>query len=140
MIDFDKAEFLHRLDVRFAAFSALLEMHEKYIISLCESQKVFKDATKAVEKHHRELHKFINETDKKIFDFFEKAKLEADKQETSTADVAEIKRGEWKYNEGGGYVCSECNCWLEDYYGVTPELMNYCFRCGAKMDGERKNK
>lgn len=97
MIDLDKAEFLHRLDVRFAAFSALLEMHEKYIISLCESNKVFKGATKAVERHHRELHKFINETDAKIFDFFEKAKLEADKQETSPADVVEVRSD---YNVG----------------------------------------
>ena len=55
-----------------------------------------------------------------------------------TADVVEVRHGEWKYNEGGGYVCSECNCWLEDYYGATPEMMKYCFKCGAKMDGERR--
>ena len=56
---------------------------------------------------------------------------------TPTADVVEVRHGEWKKSEHGGYVCSECDCWLEDYYGATPEMMNYCFNCGAKMDGER---
>ena len=57
-----------------------------------------------------------------------------------SADMNEVRHGEWKYNEGGGYVCSECNCWLEDYYGATPEMMNYCFKCGAKMDGKNESK
>lgn len=53
------------------------------------------------------------------------------------SDVAPIRHGKWKYNENGGYVCSECNCWLEDYYGATPEMMDYCFKCGARMDGNK---
>lgn len=132
MIDFDKAEFLNRLDVRFAAFSALLEMHEKYIISLCESRKVFKDATKAVEKHHREIHKFIEETDKKIFDFFENAKRDS--------------HGEWIGTEYDGYAdgnpvydkweCSKCH--EEFSCEGEPPPYNYCPNCGAKMDGKRR--
>ena len=55
-----------------------------------------------------------------------------------SVDVVEVRHGEWKHNSNGGYVCSECNCWLEDYYGAKPKMMNYCFQCGAKMDGERR--
>lgn len=53
-------------------------------------------------------------------------------------ELEDRAEGEWKSNEHGGYVCSECGCWLEDYYGATPEMMKYCFDCGAKMDGERR--
>lgn len=107
MMDFDKAEFLHKLDVRFAAFSSLLEMHEKYIISLCESNKVFKDATKAVERHHREIYEFITETDKKINEFFEKVKSETN---TPPADVVEVVR------------CKDCkHCVLTDEGECNPE-------------------
>lgn len=56
------------------------------------------------------------------------------------SDVERVKHGEWKYNKNGGYICSECDCWLEDYYGATPEMMNYCFYCGAKMDGKEGRK
>ena len=52
-----------------------------------------------------------------------------------TADVAEVKHGEWslKYEGVGHYwECSECgfkNC-------VMPRT-NYCPHCGAKMDDEK---
>lgn len=111
MIDFDKAEFLHKLDVRFAAFSALLEMHEKYIISLCESNKVFKDATKAVERHHREIYEFITETDKKVNEFFEKVKSETN----PTADVVEVVR------------CKDCKFWGIPHANDI-EKSHYCCR------------
>lgn len=72
-------------------------------------------------------------------------------QKAPTADVVEVKRGEWKRNErnipkmrefhekGNAlsmseksifYTCSCCDSW-----GSLTQ--KYCFECGAKMDGER---
>ena len=51
---------------------------------------------------------------------------------TPTADVAEVKHGEWKIvyqNEKATvYECSECN-------HLTFGTSDYCI-CGARMDGE----
>ena len=47
-----------------------------------------------------------------------------------TADVVEVKHGEWKWDERfSDYTCSLCHNW--DL--TTP---NYCPHCGAKMDGD----
>ena len=60
-----------------------------------------------------------------------------------TADVVEVKHGEWnigEINKFRGIViveCGECDCVLElpmlDY-GLN---YHYCPNCGAKMDGRR---
>ena len=47
---------------------------------------------------------------------------------TQTADVAEVKHGEWLEN-GANYKCSICGN-TESYYSDS-----YCRVCGAKMDG-----
>ncbi len=65
-----------------------------------------------------------------------------------TADVAEVKHGEWEdlYNsryDNPLYVCSKCNCRAlrtneKDELGhikCSQELSPYCPHCGAKMDG-----
>lgn len=46
-----------------------------------------------------------------------------------TADVAEVKHGEWKASVMGTGAphCSLCN-------GATPLRYTYCPHCGAKMD------
>ena len=49
---------------------------------------------------------------------------------TPTADVAEVKHGEWIYT-GSCQVCSICD---EEQYGVDTGRF-YCPNCGAKMDG-----
>ena len=47
----------------------------------------------------------------------------------STADVAEVKHGEWVHGECVSH-CSECG--VETYpENITP----YCPNCGARMDG-----
>ena len=57
---------------------------------------------------------------------------------TSTADVEEVKHGEWKptkipaYFGGVIYECSLCGAKDGDH---TKILGRYCWRCGAKMDG-----
>jgi hypothetical protein len=56
------------------------------------------------------------------------------------ADVAEVVHAEWIPHEhmsrtpyARNYDCSEC--------GISPiECENYCPNCGAKMDGERKER
>lgn len=56
-----------------------------------------------------------------------------------TADVAEVKHGEWMKEGCGLRVCSECN-FEYDHAGMPNEGLEYCPNCGAKMDGERKEK
>ena len=51
-----------------------------------------------------------------------------------TADVGEVKHGEWKWDEKFyDYTCSLCHNW--DL--TTP---NYCSNCGAKMGGTPKER
>jgi hypothetical protein len=58
-----------------------------------------------------------------------------------TADVVEVKHGEWKptkihsYFGGVIYECSLCGAKDGDH---TKILGRYCWRCGAKMDGGKK--
>ena len=57
------------------------------------------------------------------------------------ADFVEVKHGEWeKYRVTDGYVylCSVCGYrTLVDFEGAFLHH-NYCTKCGAKMDGERR--
>lgn len=59
-----------------------------------------------------------------------------------SADVVEVRHGEW-IRKDGFLVCSECDATKP--YAVLNDTINYwrcdyCNRCGAKMDGERKDK
>ena len=68
---------------------------------------------------------------------FEGDCLDALINEQPTADVVEVKHGEWIWMVNGEedyeqyWVCSVCGG--KDYIET-----NYCPNCGAKMDGERK--
>jgi predicted RNA-binding Zn-ribbon protein involved in translation (DUF1610 family) len=56
-----------------------------------------------------------------------------------SADVVEVKHGEWIVCGDGEYVpfmCSACGKTTSWYHKQTA---NYCPNCGAKMDGERKD-
>ena len=60
-----------------------------------------------------------------------------------TADVVEVKHGEWIEKEeiygDVYYTCSNCNNDWTTIDGTPQEnFMNFCPNCGAKMDGERK--
>lgn len=57
-------------------------------------------------------------------------------EEAPTADVVEVKHGEWM---GDRYVwrCSVCHKWLEVLQGTAE--MNYCPNCGAEMDRKEDN-
>ena len=60
-----------------------------------------------------------------------------------TADVAEVKHGEW-IRKDGFLVCSECDATKPIAFSTVLKTTYYkcdfCNRCGAKMDGERKEK
>ena len=66
---------------------------------------------------------------------------------TPTADVVEVRHGEWRGKDWAGVsirgymACSCCNVMIpsdkDPIYYCLPQL-NYCPRCGAKMDRERK--
>lgn len=55
-----------------------------------------------------------------------------------TADVVEVKHGEWIDSETNeGAVCSLCKSFFDSYYGFfADEQFKYCPNCGAKMDGK----
>ena len=50
----------------------------------------------------------------------------------STADVAEVKHGEWVDNTNGTFTCTAC--------GNRASKMKWCGNCGAKMDGGTHDK
>lgn len=61
------------------------------------------------------------------------------------ANNTETKHGQWKIDEYKNYlniVCSNCNkefyVYKQGQYRI--DRSNYCPNCGAKMDGERKDK
>ena len=48
--------------------------------------------------------------------------------EIPTAYVVEVRHGYWKDNRNGTFTCSVC--------GGNSSKMDWCGRCGAKMDGK----
>ena len=62
-----------------------------------------------------------------------------------TADVEEVRHGEWQYEQLDEYkfykvTCPYCDAYYMGNYDAynEPDEFNYCPNCGAKMDGERK--
>lgn len=69
----------------------------------------------------------------------------SDIDEIPTADVVEVRHGEWITkciaSSSSGFewymhTCSNCG---DFYKTVLPDGYKYCHNCGAKMDGERKD-
>ena len=59
-------------------------------------------------------------------------------EKQTKADVVEVKHGHWIY-EKTYYTADECNCSLCGQLMTTAHnvRMNYCPKCGAKMDEEK---
>lgn len=59
-----------------------------------------------------------------------------------TADVVEVKYGEWVYWQPDGtnhlWSCSVCGGAISTPMKFVADHIKYCEHCGAKMDGERK--
>ena len=60
-------------------------------------------------------------------------------KQAPTADVAEVKHGEWKLFEdcaNAGVYCTVCHKKVyREYYANVKPKSKYCPNCGAKMDG-----
>ena len=59
-------------------------------------------------------------------------------EQTPTADVVEVRHGEW-VNKGDYAICTECGERSGTQYdGVEPIplMTKFCSNCGARMDGE----
>lgn len=70
-----------------------------------------------------------------------------DMSKIPTADVVEVKHGEWIYHEcvssyegaTSGYSCSECCAFVDELEVDTDSFhKEYCGNCGAKMDGKKE--
>lgn len=73
MIDFDKEEFLARLDIRIATITSALAYHEKYLIANLP-KKDFIEAQKAIDNMNARFNECVKEMDKKIRENFCKLK------------------------------------------------------------------
>lgn len=66
-------------------------------------------------------------------------------RETPTADVVEVRHGEWLYHECvssydgaiSGYSCSHCGVFVDEEEFENDKFhKKFCGNCGAKMDGK----
>ena len=55
-----------------------------------------------------------------------------------TADVAEVVHGEWSLHPDGSGTCNRCGRTQKSVWDFD-NVQSYCGKCGAKMDGERKD-
>ena len=60
--------------------------------------------------------------------------LVADIKLTPTADVAEVKHGEWILHDDGSGTCTLCGKRQKHIWDMD-NWQNFCGNCGAKMDG-----
>lgn len=54
-----------------------------------------------------------------------------------TADVVEVKRGEWMLHPDGSGTCSCCNR-IQKAVWDYDNAQNFCGHCGADMRGDKK--
>lgn len=54
-----------------------------------------------------------------------------------TADVVEVKRGEWMLHPNGSGTCSCCNRTQKAVWDYD-NAQNFCGHCGADMRGDKK--
>jgi hypothetical protein len=73
MIDFDKEEFLARLDIRIATITSALAYHEKYLLRDLP-RKEFREAEVVIDKTNLRFNEMIKENDRIIREQLEKLK------------------------------------------------------------------
>lgn len=65
-----------------------------------------------------------------------KASVKRVLMQAPTANVVEVRHGEWGF-DGLGWTCSECGEYALTNKAKMQVHSNYCPHCGAKMDGGR---
>lgn len=73
MIDFEKEEFLARLDIRIATITSALAYHEKYLL-MDLPRKEFEEAERVINNMNTRFNEYVKEMDKKIREKFGKLK------------------------------------------------------------------
>lgn len=73
MIDFDREEFLARLDIRIATITSALAYHEKYLLKDLP-RKEFKEVERAIDNMNTRCNEYVKEMDEKIREHFAKLK------------------------------------------------------------------
>ncbi len=93
------------------------------------------DAMKICQKHSTHCFSVSDARGQDVAD-----KIEDEIAEIPTADVVEVKHGEWNslVIAKNFYYCSECNRHIKDTTKMPYEHFPYC-HCGAKMDKERRD-
>lgn len=72
MIDFDKEEFLARLDIKLMTLANILAHHEEYLIKLVVSKEKCLTYTKTIYKSVEYFENCLKEYDKKTQEYFDK--------------------------------------------------------------------
>jgi signal recognition particle subunit SEC65 len=73
MIDFEKEEFLARLDIRIATITSALAYHEKYL-QMDLPRKEYKEAERVINNMNKRFNEYVKEMDEKIREHFDKLK------------------------------------------------------------------
>lgn len=56
-------------------------------------------------------------------------------EDTPTADVEEVKHGQWELHNDGSGTCSHCKT-RQKHIWYFDNMQNYCGHCGARMNVE----
>ncbi len=72
MIDFDKEEFLTRLDARLLTMASMLAYHEKFLIAYINPKEKSKTYEQVIDDAVKHFGKQLSNHDKEIKDYFDK--------------------------------------------------------------------
>ncbi len=86
MIDFDKEEFLARLDIRIVTITSALAYHEKCLLTDLP-RKEFKEAERAINNMNTRLNEYVKEMDEKIREYFGKLKDKIAKENCENGNI-----------------------------------------------------
>jgi hypothetical protein len=101
---------------------------------LIDADKLIDDIDEEIEYGTERIEKHFGDEDKYITKGLRIARKDILMQ--PTIDAAPIKHGRWISVIAENYECSECKAalWTRKVYPISN--YKYCWRCGARMDGE----
>lgn len=123
------------INLIFAVVGTLLAFYLGVLYTESKYEKVLREMIVSLKNEKNKSDAAWEKHCKALREQYQKALME--KNNAPTADGAEVKHGKWvKVSWGDFDACSECGCSVE--YELFKK--RYCPNCGAKMDGERKEK